>query len=256
VKKVCANTKQIDASIKSTVQGYVVFASPESVDKALQKNNILFPGSQNRIRVDRVDATLDSSRSVFVGNLPYEADENSLRLHFCQRLREPDNVIENVRIVRDPATLQCKGFGYILFKDKSLVASALQKLHETPYKKRCIRVTVCGKRFKGRRGAMTEKETSGKKRASTDAVGALKRLLSKEKKGAIGDRRKRGDKKSPVSTASSSAKKQRTVKKGPAGMSKRQAAEAKVEKRVKKLQKRAAKGMGKMRRDKKIGIML
>ncbi|MGH7742799.1 MAG: hypothetical protein ACRENS_12355, partial [Candidatus Eiseniibacteriota bacterium] len=39
-----------------------------------------------RLRVDTACPTIDTSRSVFVGNLPYEADENGLRQHFVNGL--------------------------------------------------------------------------------------------------------------------------------------------------------------------------
>ncbi len=31
-----------------------------------------------------------------------------------------DSNIQGVRIIRDPLTMQCKGFAYVLFKDKHL----------------------------------------------------------------------------------------------------------------------------------------
>jgi nucleolar protein 12 len=83
---------------------------------------------------------------------PTQTDEASLRQHFVQGCSLANEDIENVRIVRDKLTQQCKGFGYILFTTKTMATTALQRMHETTYKKRNLRVTVCGKRFKGRKG--------------------------------------------------------------------------------------------------------
>ena len=241
VKKVSVNTKHLDTTARTTAQGYVVFVEKESVEKAMELNNsqVSFGGvggggSQHLIRVDRVNPTMDASRSVFVGNLPYQADEASLRQHFVDGCSLSSQDIENVRIVRDKATQQCKGFGYILFTTKTMATTALQRMHESTYKKRSLRVTVCGKRFKGRQGDASEKEKTAK---PVDAAGALKRILTKE---AAGKKRKRGD-------APASAGPKKTAA-NPNGISRRQASEAKLEKRHKKLQKRAAKGMGKTKK--------
>ena len=232
VKKVSANTKQVDGDARTSAQGYVVFVDKESVVKALELNN--FNVATHRIRVDRLEPTMDASRSVFVGNLPYQADEATLRQHFMKGCAISDVEIENVRIVRDKITQQCKGFGYVLFSTKSIATTALQRMHDSEYKRRNLRVTVCGKRFKGRRGDASEKEKAQK---PVDAAGALKRILKKE---AIGTKRKRGD-------TSSAGGPQKTVA-NPGGVSRRQASENKLEKRHKKLQKRASKGMGKTKK--------
>lgn len=53
----------------------------------------------------------DHKRSVFVGNLPFDVQDEDLYLHFM-RCGE----IEFVRVVRDKKTNIGKGFGYIQFK--------------------------------------------------------------------------------------------------------------------------------------------
>ena len=234
VKKVSVNTKHLDADARTTAQGYVVFVDEASVEKAMDLNNSMV--GTHLIRVDRVNPTIDASRSVFVGNLPYKADEVSLRQHFVEGCSLNIQDIENVRIVRDKVTQQCKGFGYVLFTTKTMATTALQRMNESTYKKRSLRVTVCGKRFKGRKGDPSEKE---KKAKPVDVAGALKRILTKEVV-AGANKRKRGD-------TSASAGPKKTVA-NPNGLSRRQASEAKLEKRHKKLQKRASKGMGKTKK--------
>jgi nucleolar protein 12 len=229
VKKASVQTNRIDQEARSTAQGYVVFADVSAVENALQYNNRMVEG--HCIRVDRVDPTQDPSRSVFIGNLPYQADEQSLRKHFVEGCSLSLQNIENVRIIRDPITQRCKGFGYILFEDKTMVSTALQRMNESTYQKRTLRVTVCGKRCKGRKGAPSEKNEP---KGPVDVAGALKRILKKE---SVGRKRKRGDstQRSTGTTRSSST-------------SRRQASEAKLEKRQKKLQKRVSKGMGKTKK--------
>lgn len=246
VKKVSVNTKQLSKDApKKTSQGYVVFEEIESIDKALLMNNQPAPNSDTLLlRVDKAKPTLDSTRSVFMGNLPYKANEMTLRSHFNQGCgwEIEDDVIEGVRIVRDKETMQCKGFGYLLLKEKSYVPAALN-MHESKYMKRDLRVMVCGKRFKNRKGAPKE---------GTQIVreGAHRRFVNRDKKG---DDNK--DTKSLVKSAKElivgpKEKKKRGTKKigvkkaGVGGISKRVASGKKVEKRVKKIQKRMEKGMG------------
>ncbi len=267
-KKVAANTHALDTSKKNTIHGYVVFEEAASVAKALLLNNTLLPDTQIRIRVDSASPTLDPSRSVFVGNLPYHADETSLQKHFVEGcdFTSPEDV-EGVRIVRDPTTFACKGFGYVLFKTKAMSATALSKMHESVYMKRTLRVMVCGKRFKGRRGQaktaneeMPAKSTPNKPKSrqpppsqdkekaavSTSAstpIAALRRILRKEQQHKDTNSKTNKRKRGTTPGTSSSGKKNVTAKKS--GVSKRAVAEAKTGKRVKKIQKRINKGMGK-----------
>lgn len=229
MKKVCVNTNQVDETLKDSVSGYVVFKEIEAVERALEMNNTKFGG--RRIRVDRSSPTIDPSRSVFCGNLPYGAEESTLQDHFVKGCALNLGDIVGVRIIRDRDSHQCKGFGYVLFKEKSMIPAAL-KLHHTIYMKKQLRVLVCGKRLKGKRGDSSEAKKTKVQEKAKVTVGAFRRLLSKQQKEAAEvNKRKRGQKKS-------------VVKKGTA-LSKRAALEKKVDQRVKKLQKRASKGMGK-----------
>lgn len=250
MRKVCVNKGLIDDSIKKTIQGYVVFADESSVKAALEFNNSIIPMESKddtetnntlRMRVDTAKPTIDTARSVFVGNLPYSAQEGLLQEHFLTQLG--DESVEGVRIVRDRETMQCKGFGYVLLKTKALVAEALTKLPETIFMKRKLRVKACGKRFKGtgKRLAAVEgssiKDTTNQTsegRRVTPITGAGRRILRKiEKEGAPpqnGRKRRRAEKKNtPTKHA----------------ISKKAAATVKTNKKVKKLQKRISKGMGK-----------
>ena len=241
VKKVSVNTKQfLKDTPKKTSQGYVVFEHIDSVDLALKMNNEPMPGNEDLLlRVDRAKPTLDSTRSVFIGNLPYKANEMTLRSHFDEGCgwNVNDDIIEGVRIVRDKDTMECKGFGYVLLKDKSYVPAALG-MHESTYMKRELRVMVCGKRFKNRKGAPKE--------STPDMKGAHRRVANKDTKKTMAiatdiiagtkDKKKRGTKKIGVKKAAVG------------GISKRAASGKKLDKRVKKIQKRIKTGMGKSKK--------
>mmetsp|Transcript_23194 Transcript_23194/g.40805 ORF Transcript_23194/g.40805 Transcript_23194/m.40805 type:complete len:438 (+) Transcript_23194:97-1410(+) len=237
MKKVCVNTNQIDESLKNTIQGYVVFKNVDSVTKALEKNNVVVVDGM-RIRVDRATPTVDPARSVFVGGLPYGAEESSLQEHFAKGCGMEVGDIEGVRIVRDKETFQCKGFGYVLLREKTMVPIAL-KMHESTYMNKTTRVLVCGKRFKGKKGqqgaAKPKYKASQEKEKVT--IGAFRRIIAKQQKEAVQTQRKRGEKKKPTA-----------AKAGGGRLSKRAAIDKKVEKKVKKLQKRISKGMGKTKR--------
>eukprot|EP00536_Pseudo-nitzschia_multiseries_P012537 jgi/Psemu1/326878/estExt_fgenesh1_pg.C_4850002 len=239
MRKVCVNTNQIDTTATDRVHGYVVFKHGGDVEKALALNNRLEIEGR-KIRVDHSTPTVDPSRSVFVGNLPYGADESTLLEHFEKGcVLEPGDVV-GVRIVRDKETFRCKGFGYVLFREKNTIPTAL-KLHESTYMKKKLRVMVCGKRFKGRKGEAAKPKNPKPEQAEKEkvTVGAFRRIIAKQQKEASGtNKRKRGEKKKNVTV----------VKAGAGNVSRRAALDKKVDKKVKKLQKRMSKGMGKNKR--------
>lgn len=93
-------------------------------------------------------ASMQPKRSVFLGNLSFETQEEDLWRHF-----ECCGSIEYVRLVRDPQTQQGRGFGYVCFKEKGAVDLALER-HlcqlRTHADERPIRVFRC---FKNKRSA-------------------------------------------------------------------------------------------------------
>lgn len=248
MRKVCANTGKIlsgSSTPKKSAQGYVVFESTESIEKALRMNNTLC--QSYTIRVDHAKPSIEPSRSVFVGNLPYAADEQTLRDHFSTQLSAGEDLNERegspvagIRIVRDKETQKCKGFGYVMLRDATLVPLALQ-LHGTTYKKRELRVMISGKRFKGNKG---DSAGGGGNKGDSSVVNRAERRLSSKRK---------SDATTPTTPSSGSQGKpkkrrarseKKTVLGANKGVSKRAATEKKVKKRVKKLEKRAIKGMG------------
>lgn len=147
VKKVSAN-KRLLSEAKDAFNAYVVFSRDESAAAALAANNRVVEG--HHLRVDRVGgaATRDPARTVFLGNVAFDATEEEVRAHFAAALAAEggDAAVEGVRLVRDAETQMGKGFGFVLLQDKATAAAALRLLHESKLKGRPLRVTTCGKR--------------------------------------------------------------------------------------------------------------
>lgn len=116
-------------STRDTINAYVVFAEKEpSLKAASRLNATVF--DHHHIRVDHVahPAPKDNKKTVFVGNLDFEEQEERLWRYFNSKT---DNDVEAVRIVRDAKTNLGKGFALIQFKDTLSVDKALL-LHEKP----------------------------------------------------------------------------------------------------------------------------
>jgi RNA recognition motif-containing protein len=62
-------------------------------------------------------AEYDCSRSIFVGNIPFDVEDEDLYAVFGTNL-DPEMSVEAIRVPRDPQTSIGKGFGFVLFKSK------------------------------------------------------------------------------------------------------------------------------------------
>ena len=93
------------------MNAYLVYETKEAARGALKLNGTVV--LDRHIRVDSVahPAKHDTHRSVFIGNLDFEAQEEGLWRHFGSC-----GTIEYVRVVRDCATNVGKGFAYVQFE--------------------------------------------------------------------------------------------------------------------------------------------
>ena len=66
----------------------------------------------------------DPKRTVFVGNLPYDANDTALRAAFSS-VAGGSTGVEGIRIVRDRVTRLGKGFAFVLFTERATVIAAL-----------------------------------------------------------------------------------------------------------------------------------
>jgi len=139
-KKVAAISLRLHEN-RDTVNAYVVFQKEEDAVKSLSKlNSHLLNGLH--LRVDTASQMLDQNnyqRSVFVGNLPFDATEEKLRKVFEQC----GSSISYVRLIRDELTGMGKGFGYVCFEDKLAVPQALLMNDRARLDKRRLRVMKC-----------------------------------------------------------------------------------------------------------------
>jgi len=97
---------------RDSANAYAVYKTPESVGSAVKAlNGSMWEGKH--LRVDSVGnpGVRDHKRCVFVGNLPFDVQDEDVWNTF-ERCGE----IEFVRIVRDKKTNIGKGFGYVQFE--------------------------------------------------------------------------------------------------------------------------------------------
>ena len=118
---------------RSSMNAYVVFTNKNDAESAIEARGSSF--KDMHLRVDMaVKKEVDNRLSVFVGNLPFNIQEEELREHFIQC-----GDVDDVRIIRDKKTGAGKGFGYVAFKKKESVGFAI-KLQNSELKGRKIRV--------------------------------------------------------------------------------------------------------------------
>uniref|UniRef100_A0A8D0HGB4 RNA binding motif protein 34 n=1 Tax=Sphenodon punctatus TaxID=8508 RepID=A0A8D0HGB4_SPHPU len=136
-KKLAAIKRKVHPNMKY-INAFVVFKEENAAAQALKRNGTqIASGFHIRVDLASKSSSHDNKRSVFVGNLPYDIEDDAMRDHFYAC----GNVV-GVRIVRDKNSGIGKGFGYILFEDTDAVHLAL-KLNNSELKGRKLRVKRC-----------------------------------------------------------------------------------------------------------------
>ncbi|KAL3698512.1 hypothetical protein R1sor_012588 [Riccia sorocarpa] len=130
---------------RSSLNGYVVFKEESSAKAALAHNMKEFRGKH--LRVDLAihgssGVEYDRKRSIFVGNLPFDAEEEELITLFQGNM--PELEVEAVRVVRDPKTSAGKGIAFVCFKTKAGAEAALDKREFIMFKNRHLRLERLG----------------------------------------------------------------------------------------------------------------
>eukprot|EP01137_Pigoraptor_chileana_P004643 Opistho-2@46572 len=155
---------------RDSINGYVVFETKEAATAALAMNGSVF--NEKHLRVDNAGTPRvpDTTKSVFVGNLPFNAEDEQL-----YRLFSTCGRVTSVRVIRDSATNIGKGFGYVEFEDKGAVALALT-MHGTKDETigRELRV------FRARRDAATHTKFRGEVAKKGTAAAIQRRLKTKK----------------------------------------------------------------------------
>ncbi|CAF3526289.1 unnamed protein product [Rotaria sp. Silwood1] len=132
--------------LQKTINAYVRFTDETEAKNATSLNGHLY--KEHHLRVDvaheqHEDAKHDNKRSIFIGNLPFDANDDDVWTAF-----EECGEIENVRLVRDNATSVGKGFGYVLFRDEASVSLALRMNGNCKIGNRQIRIKTAVKKPK------------------------------------------------------------------------------------------------------------
>lgn len=177
-------TGKINEAIDSQ-HAYIVFKEEMSANAALAHNMKEFNG--NHIRVDAAHAphgalkgksflSYDRSRSIFVGNVPFDVkDEELYQVFTSGKTLEMD--IEAIRVVRDPKTSLSKGIAFLLFKTKAAASKVLSLKKPLKLRDRILRISrvlatqtepnvKSTKRWRDEEG---EEDRSQKKRAKLSA---------------------------------------------------------------------------------------
>ncbi|KAK3874954.1 hypothetical protein Pcinc_020143 [Petrolisthes cinctipes] len=134
---------------RSSLNAYIRFTQKEMVEEALKANGIEF--MEKHLRVDRsiqseTGGKENKKHAVFIGNLPFGAEEEDLWRYFADC-----GEIDNVRVIRDSESGSCKGFCFINFKSSGGVEIALLK-HGEEFMGRELRVMRCHKKPKQKYG--------------------------------------------------------------------------------------------------------
>ena len=203
MRKACYITKKFNKEASSACNAYVVFRKAEDADRALALNGTVL--SCHHLNVDRAtnvgqSASRDVRKSVFIGNIKYDAADEQIWRWFGERVPGGIDSIERVRLVRDPATRVGKGIGYVTFKTPMAVLGALG-LDGSEFEGRKMRVQRC-KKTKGRqlipnnkreiasapRGSASKRPRTSKSSFEGERVtlknrsGAMKRISRRQKR--------------------------------------------------------------------------
>ncbi|KAG0166992.1 Nucleolar protein 12 [Apophysomyces sp. BC1034] len=162
---------------RSVMNAYIVYKEKDAVEKALTMNGQLFMKKHLRVDSAATAKQHDRKRSVFLGSLPFDLEEEALWDHF-----KDCGEIQSVRIVRDNKTNIGKGFGYVQFKERVAVDLALALEDKRLGGKHKIRVQRCklsvsegGQRSKPPSKKSGRGDKPSKKRQSGKNTAALKR---------------------------------------------------------------------------------
>ncbi|KAG6542341.1 hypothetical protein Mapa_016267 [Marchantia paleacea] len=192
---------------RTSLNGYIVFKEEASAQAALAHNMKEFAGKH--LRVDLAGSyssgvEYDRKRSIFVGNLPFDAEDEDLITLF--QGNTPELEVEAVRVVRDPQTSAGKGFGFVCFKTKMGAESALDKRDFTLLKNRPLRLERLGSK-KAPEKTRAKRDTEERLRPRPGAEQRLTRKAPASYEGARAGKRKGVTVKKPERGGSSTANK-------------------------------------------------
>lgn len=165
---------------RDSCNAYIEFATPEEAEAAVQHNGKLL--GDKHIRVDTVIPNEQrqqqaSQKSVFVGNLSYDVEDEELYKYF-----QGCGEIDYVRVIRDPETNFGKGFAYVAFKQEA-GAKAAGEMNKTQFKNRELRVFRC------KPAHLLAKQKMIKEAKLARTQGYQQRVENKQKKAILKDKK-------------------------------------------------------------------
>jgi len=138
-RKAAFVTENFDERRKNC-NAYIVFSADEEAEAAVKAlSGAVFEGNHLNTDMANNDSMPDHRRSVFVGNLPFDIEEEELYEAFGHC-----GDVSNVRVIRDRGTNIGKGIAYVAFKDRTAVSIAVG-LHGQELRRRQMRVSRCQK---------------------------------------------------------------------------------------------------------------
>jgi nucleolar protein 12 len=160
-------------SEKDSLNAYIVFNNENDRNSALKLNGIKW--CEKILRADKAegDGKTDPRKSIFIGNLPFNAQEEEVRDAF-----KDIGKISFVRLVRDTGTSIGKGFGYVEFQESKAVKLALA-LHGMEFKGRKLRLSRVASEFEITKIKKKKEEQTNK--AKNPSVNGQEQKKTKEK---------------------------------------------------------------------------
>jgi len=98
----------------------------------------------------------EGMKKLFVGNLSWKTDEDSLKTHFSKI-----GTVISVRIIADQYTGKSKGFGFVEMETPELAAQAIKELNDQPFMDRNLRVSLALERAERGPGGGGNRESRG-----------------------------------------------------------------------------------------------
>ncbi|GBE58591.1 RNA recognition motif-containing protein [Babesia ovata] len=123
---------------KPSQNAYVTLVDEKYVDELVAKNTTELRGHYLFINKSSPSSfsKFNRKKTIFVGRLPPNTTENELFEVFSNVSQ-----VQGVRIIRDPITSVSKGFGFVLFDNRTAVPEAVEAFNNYPFKGYTLHVT-------------------------------------------------------------------------------------------------------------------
>jgi hypothetical protein len=113
--------------------------SSNAIAIGLLLGGILIPLISNRLSGTAAiaeEADADNSKTLYVGNLPYRANEQAVQQHF-----ELQGQVHSVRLMKDRRTGKRKGYGFVEMTAEG-AEKAIQNLNDSEFQERTLKVRM------------------------------------------------------------------------------------------------------------------